>query len=281
MKNIKTMKNLWMVAATFMAGMALAACSNEDALTPVEPELPQTYTLRIDATQGGDVMRGLSDEGTTVAATWESTDVVEVYKGDDKLGELTPADISADKTSCTLTGELDTAPTAGDNLTLKYNTNDFTNQDGTLTGTAKSIDKTANYQEATVTVSAVDGQKITTTAATFTPQFAIFKFTLVEKDDVSKKLSPTTFNIGTTLFGVLPITLPFEIPSASYTVNGEGVLYFAIPTTYTYSGLKISLSGLDYTFTFEYDGQNYTCSKSSLTFVAGNFYRVTMKMTKE
>jgi hypothetical protein len=100
----------------------------------------------------------------------------------------------------------------------------------------------------------------------FVNQQAIVKFSLVEKNNESNVLSPTNLIIN---YGSKNISL--TIPKATYTTNGNGVLYVAIPGD---SEQNITLSATCS------DG-TYTYNKSSVTFQNGKYYDITVKMTKQ
>ena len=113
-------------------------------------------------------------------ASWKEGDQVSVFPAAWSLtpyGSLTAA--ASDNGSTSLTGELTTVPSAGDNLNLLFPraTWNYTGQKG-----SDAIVKMFNYALAGVTVKEVDGKKITTTAdAIFENQQAIVKFTLQDQ----------------------------------------------------------------------------------------------------
>ena len=92
------------------------------------------------------------------------------------------------------------------------------------------------------------------------------KFTLKDKADGTTLLSQTALTIT---YGSKNISL--TIPKATYTTNGNGVLYVAIPGD---SEQNITLSATCS------DG-TYTYNKSSVTFQNGKYYDITVKMTKQ
>lgn len=231
MKTENTMKRVYtgMMAAVMIAAATLTftACSSEaeELMLPEVPEVPeqtatdQSYTLTVNASKGEDGTRALSlsNDGNDIKATWAQGDVVTVYKGDVKIGELTAQNGGA---NTTLTGKMTSAPTLDEVLTLKYLSPDYNSQKGTLASIAEKCD----YAVATVTVSSVTGEgAISTSDATFENQQAIVKFTL--KKNQTETINPSSFTVK---YGDESIELT-NIPSGTYTTNGAGVLYVAIP----------------------------------------------------
>ena len=196
-KDIRTLAALLMASAT-----VFTACSNDDNIAnenqqPVNPT--GKYTMTVNATKGDDAQtRGLSLSGKTLNVKWAATDEVSVFPASSwltPLGTLTAA--ASDNGSTSLTGNLTTAPTAGDNLNLLFPraTWDYTGQTGVLTGD-NSIEKKYDYALANVEVASVGGNKITTTGnASFASQQAIVKFILKNKSDNSS-LSASSLTVS-------------------------------------------------------------------------------------
>ena len=268
MKSKKKMKtNFHTLAALLLASFAVFSCSKDNKNTNPEtqaaPVEVKTYTMTVEANKGGET-RALADGGTTLTSTWTAGDKVKVYNSSDtELGELTA---QASGASTTLSGTLTTLPSNGETLTLKYLSADYNSQDGTLTGTESSIDKVCDYSTASVTATVV-GDNVTTTTASFQNQQAVVKFTLIDKADGTSKLNPTALTVS---YGTNTVSLT-SIPAATYTANGDGVLYVAIPG---FSGETVSLSAT-------VGSDTYTYEKASVTFADGSFYRITVKMTKQ
>ena len=186
-KDIRTLAALLIASATFVA------CSSDDDIInenqqPVNPT--GKYTMTINASKGDDATtRGLSLSGKTLNVKWANTDEVSVFPTSSwltPLGTLTAA--ASDNGSTSLTGDLTSAPSAGDQLNLLFPraTWDYTGQTGVLLSTANSIEKKFDYALANVEVASVDGNKITTTGdANFQSQQAIVKFILKNKSDNS------------------------------------------------------------------------------------------------
>jgi len=251
------------VAALLMAGAALAACSSDDNI--IENEQPVnptgTYTMTINASKGdGATTRALSLDGKTLNATWATSENVYVKKGSTwATGSLQP---QTDGASATLKGTLsDITIEANDVLTLQFPRNgelDYTGQVGTLDDIAAKYD----YATATVEVASISATgNINPEAATttFTNQQAIVKFTLIDKADGTTPLSATQLVVsdGTNSYTVTPASATSEI-------------YVALPG---FSGKTIILEA-------SVAGRLYTYSKNSVTFANGQYYEITVKMSK-
>ena len=86
--------------------------------------------------------------------------------------------------------------------------------------------------------------------------------------------------------------MTFTIPDATYTTNGNGILYFALPSAATvanqlavkYSGALTpttaltALNAATITFTATVGGKTYTVDKTGYKFVAGKYYKATLTM---
>ena len=263
----KTIYNIKTLAVLLMTAAAFTACSSSDDSvldgSPIETT-PQTYTMTVVASKGeGAQTKALSFSGTTLNATWAVGEEVIVYnvtKSADLTGTLT-ARTSGNSTtlSGTLTGDI----AAGNELLLKFRSNNYTSQTGTLEYIAANCD----YATATVTVASVSGGVITTTGtAAFENQQAIIKFTLKDADGNALASNPSAFTI-TDATSTVSLS---SIPDATYTTNGAGVLYVAFPATGSSKTINLTATvGSD----------TYTYSKSSVTFTNGQYYAITVKMT--
>ncbi len=265
-KNISNIKTL---AALLMAGAAFTACSNDDNIDNEQPVNPaqQTYTMTVNATKGGSATtRALSFSGTTLNATWATTENVYVKKESTwATGSLQP---QADGASATLKGELsDVSIAAGDALTLQFPKSgdiSYSGQVGTLADIAANFD----YATADVTVASVSGGNITVSGTTnFDNQQAIIKFTLKKSDGTALPSNPTAFSITD---GTNTVFLT-SIPAATYTTNGNGVIYVAFPATGSAKTIIL-------TATVGSDTYNYT--KSGVTFTNGKYYAISVNMQK-
>ncbi|MBR4364404.1 MAG: hypothetical protein IKP33_05690 [Prevotella sp.] len=260
---MKARRFLNLMMASLVA-MAYTSCSNSDDVIDTPDPIVKTYTMTVDAQKGSNGTRALSLDGSTLNSTWTKDDAVEVYKGEDHIGTLTAQSTGANTSlKGTLSGDL----YVNDNLTLKYLSADYNSQDGTLTGTAKSIDKVCDYSTATVTVSGIAGGNISTTNANFANQQAVIKFTLKNADGASLG-NPTAFSVTD---GTSMVTLS-DIPAETYTTNGgTGVLYVAFPASGASATISLEATVGSDTYAFE---------KTGITFTNSKYYGVTVKMKK-
>ena len=260
MKSIKT--TIHALAVLLVAAVATVACSSDDDnITGGQTAEPKVYTMTVHATKGGDAStRALSLDGTTLNATWTEGDKVEVWSSDGttvKYGTLTA---QSSGSSTTLTGEMDfPAGLSSDlQLQLKYLSNDYSKQTGTLDYIADHCD----YATARVKVTGISGKEITTTAAEFQNQQAVIKFTL--KLTNGSTINPKAFTINDGNFNLV-LT---DIPDATYTANGDGVLYVAFPAT----GSSATVNLIATT-----DSRDYHYTKTGVTFSNGKYYAIGLK----
>lgn len=176
------------LAALLMACVAFTACSDKDDIAN-ETLQPVTtinkYTMTVNATKGDEgSTRAFALDGKTLKVKWADTDKVSVFKAGTTtlLGTLTAA--ASETGITTLSGDLTGTVNEGDKLHLLFPRADWTyaDQSGVLLGDGNSIEKNYDYAMADVTVAAIDGSHITTTAdANLASQQAIVKFILKNK----------------------------------------------------------------------------------------------------
>lgn len=154
-----------------VASIALVSCAG--TLDQPETSEAKSYSVTLNAGKAGT--KALAEAGSSLTATWTAGDQVSVEAGGSVVGTLTA---DADGASTTLSGTITGSFSVGDNLELKYLSNDYTSQNGTLAGIASSCD----YATATVSISAVSGDNLTTSDASFENQQAITKFSLFKED---------------------------------------------------------------------------------------------------
>ena len=264
------------LAALLMAGAAFTACSSsDDNIIDEQPVNPaqKTYTLTVNASKGdGAQTRALDLTGKTLTASWATTENVYVKKDETwATGSLQP---ETDGTTATLKGSLTGINIeADDNLTLQFPKSGDITYAGQL-GTLADIQANFDWATATVDVESVSpsgniNPKAATT--TFTNQQAIIKFTLQDKGNGNAAISPSAFTVTD---GTSTVSLT-SIPGTTYSdpKNGAGVLYVAFPAAG--SAKTITL-----TATVGNDTYTYTTS-SAKTFVNGQYYEITVKMTKQ
>ena len=264
-------KNILSMAALLTASAAVfTACSSDDNVTSEQPANPTgKYIMTVQASKGDDATTraltlGRNDANTknVLNATWDANEVVLIYQGDSQIGTLHSAASTTNET--TLTGTLDNAPDAGQDLTLYFHTNatpSYAGQDGTLATIASTYDF---CEPATITHGnfSVSGNTVSTTSsANFgANQQAIVKFTLIDKADGTTPLSATklVISVGTTDYTITPTSPTSEI-------------YAAIPG-FTGQTVKLTTTVGEDTYTYE---------KASQSFTNGQYYEITVKMTKQ
>jgi hypothetical protein len=258
--------------------------------------------------KGGATTRALDLSNKTLNATWTAGDKVAVYYMHPKaMGEeimYTPTEIGtleaqSSGASTTLTGEITTTgitiggPTFGDGPS---ETHDLTTDDklylsysGTLgegvqvfnqqqDGTLQKLSDYFDYAGADVTVSSVSGSMvpINEASAQFENLSYIIRFTL--QDNAGNAISPSSLAIQCQTTGDYPVvgTANIDIPDATYTANGAGVVFVKLPQTNQTTGF----TG-DIIMTATVGNDTYTYTKSGVTFTNGKYYEITVKMTKQ
>ena len=306
----KYFSNIFALAALLMAGAAFTACSSEDNSIeqPANPVGEKTYTLTINASKGTNAStRALKLETSgALTAYWENGDQLSVLnftKMADLTGSLTAKNANGGKAtfSGTLTGTIE----VNDVLHLFYHQptgiGDFLAQTGTLESAAARDEAVA-----IVTVASVEGGEITIseTSASFLTQTPMLKLTLT---DGTNKLNATQLKVSATMtVASYPMTediATFTLPEATYTANGNGILYFALPSKtnvaaalvdkikakvpsiapmVTIDAVKTALDGATLTYTATVGGNTYTATKDNgYTFAAGKYYASTLTMAKQ
>ena len=245
---------------------ALAACSGDDdqlvafEVSPLEKE----YTLSVETAKGigvvvGDLQsqtRALTQSGSTLTASWATTDRVYVQNGGTwATGSLQPQTAGA---TATLKGSLTGVTIAANDVLIlqfpKSGTPDYSGQKGTLEDIAANYD----YATATATVRAVSANgMVAADAATFTNQQAIVRFTLLDAADGTTPVNATSLTVsdGTNTYTVNPAAATND-------------LYVAIPG---FSGQTVTLKATA-------ASGKYKFVKPAVSFTNGQYYEVTVKM---
>jgi len=267
------MKKLYF-SMLLMAGLALTACSSDDNST--EQQAPKTYYMTVDASKAVNEAtsrlsnRALSLTGSRLNATWATTEHVYVQgtlksDGTTKFwfkGSIKPQYAG---TTTRLNGvislpdgwtytSIDDAISTPHTLTLQFPRSgelDYTGQVGTLADIAAKYD----YAVAKDVRVDVEADKVKGVyEVKFVNQQAIVKFTLSSKTDGT--LNPSEVNIQ---YGEDKLLL--TIPESTYTTNGNGVLYVAIPGFSGKLVLAATVGGTTYKFT-----------KNDVTLEDGKYY---------
>ena len=220
------------------------------------------YSFSIDAIKGADKTKVLTLDGHTLNASWEGGEVITVYnvtRDREISGDLMA---SGSGTSTILKGTLDAQDRilVGDELTLKYLTPDYGNQNGTLTGNSGSIDKRCDFATASVTVTAVDGDNVSTTDAVFVNRQAIVKFTLNQANSASTVLAKTLQLI------VNDNTITVTTPS-----DWVNTMFVAIPA---FTDKQIVLYATDV------EGKTFLYTRKGVSFAEGKYYEIAVTMPR-
>jgi hypothetical protein len=254
-----------------MVGVAFAACSSSDDSIieqPVNPTAPKTYTMTVQATKGyAAATRALSydDDTKELKTTGEEGEIVKVYQSGKEIGELTAA--ASDDASTTLTGYFDEAPSTTAPLTFYFHTNkstSYSDQDGTLETIASTYD---SCEPATVDAGNfevdVENHTISVPAGISfgANKQAIVRFRL--QNSKGEEFSASTLLVK--LGGKDIIVKPTDD-------GGLSELYVAVPPVST---AEVKL------YAIEADVLFYHYTKTGVTFAAGKFYTITVKMDSE
>lgn len=202
------MKKIIMAAILFAANIVFISCSNdiEQEFRPVGKGESGLWTVLIPATKGNSNMRGLSLSGSTLNASWKTTE--HVYVKNKTRGNTIDANTlspDANASSANLVGTLDGEYAAGDNLELMFpsSTVSYAGQVGTLEDIAAKYD----YAKASMTVNSASAGVLTFTSASanFVNQQAICKFTF--EDYGGNPLNPTSVVISASNLVGGPLTI--------------------------------------------------------------------------
>ncbi len=256
MKNF--LYQLYLLATLLLSANVFTACSNAD-VSDMEPPVAKTYQVIVEANKGDDAaIRALSlggIDGKTLNATWKEGEEVTVYNSSSVIvGTLTA---QSDGSSTTLTGTLTGTINVDDYLRMEFCSPDYDSQEGTLDYIATHCD----YATATVSVTSITGNAVTTSQADFANQQAIVKFTL--KDLVDNGATP-----------VEATSLTVETGGDTYTVtptSATNELYVAIP----------ALTDATLSLTANTSTDVYQFSRTGVNFENGKYYAIGVKMTRQ
>ena len=261
--------SLCIVVVLFVSVMIIVGCNKNDNNNPQEPAQVQKYHMVVNAAKREDnkangPKRVLGLDGATLNATWAIGEEVTVYNETKHTAISGVLSAQSNGASTTLEGELTGIIEPSDVLTLKFLSPNYIEQKGTL----EYISANCDYAEASVTVASVSSGNITpTTDAVFENKQAIVKFTLIDKADGTTLLKPATLTINDGTSDIATLT---DIPASTYTTNGDGVLYVAIP----------GFADKTLTLTATIGAYTYTYMKGHASFSNGQYYTITMKVVK-
>lgn len=292
----KMMTAIRNLAALLTASALIVACASNDLLE----NLPQKYTLTVQAAKAGEpATRALSLSGSTLNVTWAAGEKVLVYQSDTQIGELTASASSTEST--TLTGSLDSAPDADKDLVFYFHAVDpsYSGQDGTLSMIASTYDfcAPATVSSGSFTVDTENKTVEVPGAIQFgANQQAIAKFTLKDKaTGAALRANPLIVELDCSDFFLklqmanygfsFPIRYEFTVPDDTYTENGDGVLYLAIPDKIAPLDAMLAAIGgsrdvFSFTLTATVGADTYTYTKTGFPFENGKYYDITVNLTK-
>lgn len=260
----KILSNIYTLAALCMMGAAtFMACSSDNAAVEQKPEQPtgKTYTMTVNASKGMDT-RALTLDGSTLNATWNEGEIVEVYQSGSKIGELTAA--ASTDASTTLTGSFAEAPSTSANLMFYFHSNatpSYSGQDGTLETIASTYDfcAPATVTVGNFTVDAVKKEISVPGGISFgANQQAIVKFTLQDKaSDADLSASILSIEVNGYIYAIIP-------------ASATNVFYVALPEI---SNKKVSL------FAKTAAGW-YSYNRANVSFANGEYYAIGAKLTQ-
>ena len=265
---MKTTSRFFSLGALLLAAAGFSACSSDSNTVIDQPEVtpaPKTYSVSIEAAKGddGSISRALSLDGNNnLSSAWVEGEEVTVYNNTQKAaleGELTAQAAGANTILAgTLTGNI----AAGDELLLKFCSDSYNSQNGTLAYISDHCD----YATATVKVDKVtESAFYVADAANFANQQAIIKFTLKDKGNSDALINPTAFTITD---GTSTVTLS-NIPASTYETNGNGVLFVAFPAAGEPKTITLNAT---------VDRDIYTYEKTGITFNNAEFWTIPVKM---
>ncbi len=249
---MKRTNTFYIMAALLLAGISTIVSCTKDDEQPVEGK---TYHMTITASKGGDNTKDLTINGTTISATWAEGETVTVYNVTRDAALTGTLAAQSSGASTTLKGSLTGTIEAGDELTLKFCSPDYSMQDGTLAYIAANCD----YAEATVTVTSVDDGVITASGnAAFENKQAIVKFSLMDAGSNVLNASVLSVSVGGTIYAAVPASATNEF-------------FVALP----------GISGQAVTLSAKVDRQWYNKTQANVTFVNGQYYTVTAKLEQK
>ena len=286
----KFMTDIKTLAILLITGAAFTACSSSDDDIINQPQNPtesKVYTLVVKATKdnaaNSRTTRALSLDDKTLNAYWSGEETIEVGQNGVKIGTATAAPSANGET--TITATLTSAPNPKDDLTFYLGGGNFnyTGQVGLLTGT-NSISEKYDYAWGLLYSGnfTVSGNNVIPGGANPTIDFqkenvgqAVVKFTLLDKA-TNAAINVTSLTIHDSENSLLQSHDKInwgEPTRGDITISADNtnVIYAALSGV---SGSNLTLTATDGTYT-------YTYSKSGVTFTAGEYYEITVKMIPE
>jgi len=274
-KNSITNLKFTSLAILLIAGTTLTACSTDEDnyMGNTGQDTPKTYVFSVNATKGGintvsgaRATRALSLSGSTLNATWATTEKVYVIEtvGTTEItleGYISPTSNGTDtRLNGTISGLQGELPKK---LKLQFPRSDYSyvGQLGTLDDIATNFD----YATATANVDEIGTGKITATEpVTFANQQAIVKFTI--QDASSNPLLVSSLRISAKGLKADDTDDTRDITVTPASATNE--LYIALKDI---SDTRIMLTAV-------ISDQVYAFNKNGVTFTNGKYYEYTIKM---
>jgi len=278
------MKRIITICSVFASLFFIGACVNEDEqINNTSETKTDHYVLVVNATKSnGELTRGLSLDGTTLNQKWNEGECVTVIKKDGinwtEIGTLM-ATASSDANT-TLSGSVIASLETGDELLLLFprTTWDYTGQNGILydESSETTIEKKYDYAQATVYVTAIDGNNVTVKrkdgvgnyydGAIFEKEQAIIKFTF--------SVPVKSVTIRSASGGLVQnYTLDPSGGLGFHPTNGELTITASTDQTVFYVAMRNNADVKDiYSFSATDASNNYYAGVKSAKLVNGKFY---------
>ena len=255
------MKKIFAIAAVILA---VTACSKEEFDNSFNQNEGKgiPFSAKIS---GNIITKALADAGTTLTATWAVDEEVALIYNDGTARKDVMTVESIEDGVAFITGTLSGTPADNTDVTVIYPASAADGTTGNIlsnlleddqVGTLADIAAKYDVRKGTGKL-AVGGTATFKNNVTLTNQYAIVKFT-VKNGGSNIAVKPLVITINAVDYTITPASATDE-------------LYVALPAIDTKA----------VSFTATKDAVNYYCSKPSITFAAGSFYRVTLNMSSQ
>ena len=294
------------LAALLFAGAAITACStsSDNEITEEEPSqsanATDTLIIKIKASKSpyATTRGSFSSDGNTLISMWSYYENVTLLKliseqmGRQEywqvVGEVTTEDISDDGLTCLFKGEFKAGTlNVGDYLRIvelgKITSHssfvlDYTGQDGSLNTIACKYDywSTPEQKKKAIRVTAIEGNNIIASDATFASHQAIVHFTIL--DESGQEIFPSSLTISAkNAYGQEQIVTEEVITGVGIESMGSLQLQSIPPVDGVYVAMR-GFRNANLSLSTQYNGVNYTYTESNVTFENGKYYDMTVKM---
>jgi hypothetical protein len=264
---------IYALAAVLLTGFMTSCSSDKEEVVPTTTA-QVTFNAIFDSYN--NMTRALSEGTNGIVSTWKTTDGVTVYKKGwtTNLGTLAPkADSETNRTKLDGTVSYD-GMNIGDwmDLITPRTDWDYTGQDGTISKISSTYDY-AIAEAQVIYMDATDGNKIYATDAHFTPQQAVVKFVLLDKNGDPLNIPSLTI---ITKSDKLVLRRNLEGTNTTY---GNLVITPAAATNTFFVALRNDTKGADtYTLSAKVGDAVYCYTKNDFTIANGKFMTITVTM---